>query len=126
MNSRELGHLVSDRRKELHMSQAELAQRARLSRNYISLIERGLARNASTKVLNQLAVALGVKVGKLFGQPEVETALIPPTLREFALEKGLSYDVVDRMSRIPLRGREPRTVEEWEALYAAVHEYLDG
>ena len=108
------------------MSQSELAEKAGLSRNYISLIERGQAQNTSMRVLNQLALALGVRMSDLIGQPEAEEGLIPPALREFALEEGLSYDAVDRLSRIPRRGQEPKTVQDWKTLYGLIRTYLEA
>jgi hypothetical protein len=75
-------------------------------------------------VLNQLAIALGIRTSELVGQPEPDRTLIPPALREFALQEGLSYDSVDRLSRIPLRGHEPKTAEDWRKIYEVVREYL--
>lgn len=58
MDSKELGRLALQRRKELGLSQQALADRAGISRNYVSLIERGKAYNISVKILHQLAAAL--------------------------------------------------------------------
>lgn len=45
-------------------SQEELADRAELHRTYVSGVERGV-RNPTVTVLERLAKALGVKIGKL-------------------------------------------------------------
>ena len=122
MDTKELGRQVQAKRKEKGMSQTELAKFADVSRNYISLIERGEAQNISLKVINQLAIALGASSGELTG--EISMVMIPPSLREFAITKGLSYDVVDKLAHIPRRGREPKTIEEWQDLYNVISPFI--
>jgi transcriptional regulator with XRE-family HTH domain len=124
MNIKMLGQVVAERRKELQLSQEELAQKCDLSRAYLSLIERGDATNVSTKVLDKLALALGVPIAKLLGQPEQSDLLISPALREFALDEGLSLEIVEKLARIPRRGKEPRNAQEWKKLYAVIKPYL--
>lgn len=125
MDAKELGRQVLTRRKELGLTQGELAEQAGISRNYVSLIERGEARNVSVNVLNELAATLGTTPAELSGQSGWADTLIPPALRELALKKDLTFGVVDRLARLPMRGKEPRTVEEWEQLYDHVRLYLD-
>ena len=122
MDTKELGQQVQAKRKEKGMSQTELAKFADVSRNYISLIERGEAQNISLKVINQLAIALGASSGELTG--EISMVMIHPSLREFAIAKGLSYDVVDKLAHIPRRGKEPKTVEEWQDLYNVISQFI--
>lgn len=123
MNAQELGHQVQAKRKEKNLSQTELGELAGVSRNYISLIERGEANNISMNVINQLAVALGASPAELTG--EISLITIPPSLREFGIQKNLSYEVVDKLARIPRRGKEPKSTEEWEALYQAINRFID-
>ena len=122
MDTKELGRQVQAKRKEKGMSQTELAKFADVSRNYISLIERGEAQNISLKVINQLAIALGASSGELTG--EISMVMIHPSLREFAIAKGLSYDVVYKLAHIPRRGKEPKTVEEWQDLYNVISQFI--
>lgn len=117
--------IVLLRRKELNLTQGELAEQAGISRNYVSLIERGEASNVSVKVLHGLASALGTTPAELSGQAGWADTRIPPALRELALKEDLSFDVVDRLARIPMRDREPQSVEEWEQLYASVRSFLE-
>lgn len=128
MNTQFLAEQVFNHRRALGISQSELADRAGISRNYVSLIERGEASNLSLNVLHSLATALGVTPAELTGEAQeaVQKAqtLIPPALRDFALQAGLSFEMVDRLARIPRRGAEPRSPEEWRALFEAVKGYL--
>lgn len=125
MDAKELGRQVLMRRKELDLTQGELAEKAGISRNYVSLIERGEARNVSVNVLHELATVLGTTPAELSGQSGWADTPIPPSLREFALQKDLNFSIVDRLARLPMRGKEPQTVEEWEQLYDLVRLYLD-
>lgn len=60
MNYTELGFAVLKRRREKNLSQKALANLSGVSRNYISMIERGEADNISVDVLNKLAEALDI------------------------------------------------------------------
>lgn len=124
MNAMELGRQVQAKRKERNLSQAELGDLVGISRNYVSLIERGEAENISMKVVNQLAVALGASPSELTG--ESMPVMISPSLREFALQGNLSYEVIDKLARIPRRGKEPKTAEEWNTLYNLISDFMDS
>lgn len=62
---KEFGHKVQQRRKELGISQEELAYRAGFHRTYIGMIERA-ERNITLSNLKRLADALEVEVKELF------------------------------------------------------------
>ena len=49
------------------MTQEELAKRAKVSRGYLAALEAGHRKNPSIAVLERIAKALGVPVGKLLG-----------------------------------------------------------
>jgi len=123
MNAKELGRQVQSKRKEKGLSQTELAKQVNISRNYVSLIERGEAESISMKILNQLAVVLGISPSELTGESSM--VMIPPSLREFALNKNLPYEMIDKLARIPRRGKEPKTADEWNDLYQAITKFLD-
>lgn len=123
MNAIELGRQVLAKRKEKKLSQTELGELAEISRNYVSIIERGEAESISMKVLNKLAVVLGTSPSELTGESSM--VMIPPSLREFALGKNLSYEITDKLVRIPRRGKEPSTVKEWEELFDSISKFLE-
>ena len=122
-DSTTLGQQIQKRRKAQKLSQQELADMARVSRNYISVIERGNA-NVSTAVLEGLAIALGVSLATLLGCSSGEGTLIPAALRQFGLEEGLSLEVIDKLVRIPKPEMQPDTVEGWRRLYEAIRPYV--
>jgi transcriptional regulator with XRE-family HTH domain len=62
----DFGALVANRRKQRRMSQAQLALTAGVSRNYISMIERGDAHNLTVRTLCKLADALRLDAEFLF------------------------------------------------------------
>jgi transcriptional regulator with XRE-family HTH domain len=65
------GKAMRRRRRELDLSQEELAERADLHRTYVSSIERG-ERNPSLENIEKLAKALGISIARLFTEYGVE------------------------------------------------------
>lgn len=64
-----LGTVIQKRRRELGLSQEELAKRAGLHRTYISEIERR-SRNLSVRILSQIATALNTDGSDLMKNAE--------------------------------------------------------
>lgn len=124
MDTKELGRQVLTKRKEKELSQEDLGNLAGISRNYVSLIERGEAHNISMKVINQLAVALGASPAELTG--ESSWVMIPSSLRDYGIQNNMSYEVIDTLAHIPKRGKEPTSIEGWEDLYKAIAPFLGG
>ena len=65
------GKAVRRRRRELDISQEELAERAGLHRTYISNIERGEL-NPSLENVERIAIALQMQISRLFIQYGVD------------------------------------------------------
>ncbi|HML39411.1 MAG TPA: helix-turn-helix transcriptional regulator [Bellilinea sp.] len=124
MDTKELGRQVLTKRKEKELSQEDLGNLAGISRNYVSLIERGEAHNISMKVINQLAVALGASPAELTG--ESSWVMIPSSLRDYGIQNNMPYEVIDTLAHIPKRGKEPTSIEGWEDLYNAIAPFLGG
>ena len=125
MDVQELSRQVARRRKELGLSQGTLAQKAGISKNYVSLIERGEAQNLSVDILHRLASALETTPNELLGESDGNSPKIHPALREFSLKEGLSFEIVDKLARIPKPGLEPDTVAKWRRLYQAIRPYIE-
>jgi transcriptional regulator with XRE-family HTH domain len=62
---KELAELVKTLREARGLTQAELAEKAEISREYVALMEIGAKKNPTIVVLKKLAKALGVAVGDL-------------------------------------------------------------
>jgi transcriptional regulator with XRE-family HTH domain len=67
LDVRTIGKRVADRRIELHLEQEDLADRAGLSRAYISRLENGIVKNPKVFDLEQVALALGLPLTALVG-----------------------------------------------------------
>ena len=119
MTAESFGDKVRRRRLEEGLSQEELANRAGISRNYLSEIERGVATNLSWQVMERLTTELGFRTEQ---QPNEETrfAQLPPGLPEYAASANLARDDVLMLAQIKYRGRQPTTPEQWAALYSVI------
>ncbi|MBD2001419.1 helix-turn-helix transcriptional regulator [Leptolyngbya sp. FACHB-541] len=73
---RRFGKAVRRRRRELDISQEELAERAELHRTYISGIERG-ERNTSLENIEKIAKALEISIAALFTDYGIEESETP-------------------------------------------------
>lgn len=67
-----VGRVVRQLRKEIGLSQEELAAEAGLHRTYISLVERG-QRNITVDALSQIAEALGVYPSRVIADAEKDS-----------------------------------------------------
>jgi XRE family transcriptional regulator of biofilm formation len=57
--------VLRKRREELGLTQEQVAKAAKVTRNYITMLERGARKSPSLPVLKRLARALGVPVVEL-------------------------------------------------------------
>lgn len=127
MNTKIIGDNVRNLRKEKKLSQQKLAELANVSRNYISMIERGEAENFSDDIIQKLAWGLEASIEQITGKPnEKSGTIIPPALREFALNEGLPYEEVDNLLKIPFRGKTPTTAQQWKELYEAIKPFISA
>lgn len=68
------GKAIRRRRRELDLSQEELADRAQLNRAYLATIERG-DKNPTLETIEKLAKALDISIAELFAQYEIEPTI---------------------------------------------------
>ena len=64
-----IGRNLLEIRKKLGLSQSQLAEKAKISTEFVSRVERG-ANAPSLKTLKQIADVLDVKIGTFFDDPE--------------------------------------------------------
>jgi len=79
-----IGRRIREFRQRTHLSQTELARRARINQGFLSEIERG-RRNPSTATIRALASALGVPWGVLIGEGTNHDAPQPLETRDLPL-----------------------------------------
>ena len=126
MDAKLFGKNVLVFRKEKKLSQEQLGKLAGVSRNYISMIERGEAKSVSDEIIRKLALALEVTQEELSGLPSDSSAIsIPASLREFSINRGISYKTVDKLMQIPFRGQEPQNADDWRKLYDAIKPFIN-
>ncbi len=110
------GLRVRQKRLEEGKRQADLANDVGISRNYLSQIERGEAKNLSWQVKKKLADTLGIAV-----EEEVNAATLldnlPIGLGEFARNKNLPEADILMLARLQYRGQQPTTPDQWKVLY---------
>ena len=130
-----LGHMIRARRQELGWTQDVLAQKAGISKGFLSDLENG-KRGVRAETLLDIARVLTRSLDFLMTGEEVETnreeVEIPASLARFASEAGLSFrrtltllDVQRQFIAHRSRGdKEPLENIDWHQLYKAVKDYL--
>jgi transcriptional regulator with XRE-family HTH domain len=117
----QFGERLRREREKAGLSLAQLADASGISKPYLVRLENDPS-NPSLELLSRLAEALDVTVADLLGGPRYqvdETELrVPPLLRAFADEAGLSTPEVRTLASIRFRkGDEPRSTERWAYIY---------
>ena len=121
---RVIGTRIRSMRKEKGLSLSELADRAGVSKSYLSTVENGTGSRPGAAILHKLALALGVNLGDVLGRsvqadPSARPA-IPESLRVFAENAELPEVDVEMLAGIKFRGEAPRTSERWQFIYNAI------
>ncbi|MFN7995275.1 MAG: helix-turn-helix transcriptional regulator [Bryobacteraceae bacterium] len=127
-----VGDRIREIREERRMNQDQLAERAGLSKGFLSDVENN-KRNIGSQNLLKLANVLGASVdyllrGEVSEATNAEPIVIPPELSQAAEELELSYaatielleahrSVIARRSN---RGLRKFSVEDWKKLHEAI------
>lgn len=119
-----LGERIKRYRLDASLSPSQLAERADVSKSYISSLESETEseRRPSADILYRLAKALGVAMSDLLGKPVLidQSAERSPELLEFAEEDRLPEADINMLASIQFRGERPRTVARWRFIYEAI------
>jgi len=106
------------------MTAAALADKAKISRSYLSELEngKGAHKRPSADVMYRIGKALGVTMSELLGRPLISEPpkRRPAGLQRFAEEHGLSESDIDMLASIRFRGDVPQTPERWSFIYNAI------
>jgi transcriptional regulator with XRE-family HTH domain len=122
-----VGTRIRDERTKAGMSLATLAQMTGLSKTYLVRLETDETSNPSLDVLHRIAEALDITVADLLGRSRLvydadSDEGIPPSLRAFADEEGLSEAETRTLQSIRWRhGDEPKTPERWRFVYESLN-----
>lgn len=117
-----IGERITRLRTDKSLSLGELANRAAVSKSYLSTVERGTGSRPGASVLHRIAQALGVTLADLIGRQIVAdpVLVIPPALRDLARERRLPPRDVEMLAGISFRGDAPQTKERWIFIYEAI------
>jgi transcriptional regulator with XRE-family HTH domain len=130
-----LGDRIKQRRLELGWTQDALAQKAGISKGFLSDLENG-KRGINAETLLDIGRVLGVSLdvlmtgsgGEEVARPEIE---IPQPLAEFASARGLSFrqtlTLLQMQRQIVARRTAPggeRASFDWARFYESVEEFL--
>ncbi len=132
-----VGERIKARRLELGWTQDQLAQKAGISKSFLSDLENG-KRSVGAENLLDIARALGVSIDYLMtgeaSEKPVTEVPIPATLARFAAEEGISFRttlmILDMQKQILAHRsakKKPDGLEsvDWRKFYESVKEFLE-
>lgn len=123
-----LGQKIRHLRKEKELSLNKLAERAGVSTAYLSQLENDVSKQPSAEILIKIASALGTTIADLLDQPvrvhSGDFEDISDELRTFIDKRGEALDIqkedVRMLMSIRYRGKQPKSVEEWEHILQTI------
>ena len=119
-----VGPRVRALREAYRMSLSELAQRAGISKAYLSQLENDPRKKPSAEVVWKLAQALEVPMTRLLGvedHPSLQQDALPPGLRLFWAEHPeVSEEEIRMLAGIHVRGRRPFTAVDYWLIYETI------
>jgi XRE family transcriptional regulator of biofilm formation len=65
LSPKRLSTVIRKRREELGLTQEQVAKAAKVTKNYVTMLESGKRKNPSLVILKRIAVVLDVPVGRL-------------------------------------------------------------
>ena len=119
-----LASRLREKRAGQSLSLTEVATRARISKAYLSQLERGVSTTPSHDVLRRLATVLGASIADLTGTSETwqpgESDKLPASLRAFARSAKIPGTDVEMLAGIHYRGKRPGEPDDWAYIYEAI------
>ena len=133
-----VGERIKARREELGWKQDDLANKAKISKSFLSDVENG-KRNVGADKLLDIARALNLSLDYLMtgksaekGKPAQQEVQIPKALAEFAADAGLSFRqaiaLLEMQNQIIAHRSSTKKGDlekiDWQKFYEAVKEFL--
>lgn len=117
-----LAHRLRQSRVAQGLTLSEIARRARISKAYLSQLERAESTQPSYEVLGRLATALGTTPEALIsGSPaRLSEEQLPAALRDFASRSEIPEVDVSMLAHIHYRGKQPATADDWAHIYETI------
>jgi XRE family transcriptional regulator of biofilm formation len=100
-----LGETIYEFRKQKGLTLSELAKRAKISKSYLSSIERNLNLNPSIQVVKRIAAVLDV---------ELDAFLNP--LKKNNLQQGIDQDLIDFATELKETGVKKEQIKDYKTL----------
>ena len=134
-NMSQVGERIKNRRLKLNWTQEQLAEKAHISKGFISDLETG-NRGVSAEYLLEIAQALGVTLDYLMtgelSKPQGAQIQIPSSLSNFAKEECLSFAqtlmLLDMRRQIKAHRSSTHSDDlekfDWRQFYEAVKQFL--
>lgn len=132
--SRKIRHL----RKEKAFSLNKLAKKTGVSKTYLWQLENNVSQQPSAEILFKIASALGTTIADLLDKPvRVQSTdvlrlgedEIPYGLRRLINDRGDILDIreedVKMLMNIQYRGKQPKSVDEWEYILRTIRLVVD-
>jgi transcriptional regulator with XRE-family HTH domain len=121
-----LGQNIRYLRHGRNWSLADLEEHSKVPKAYLSDLENNKGGKPNIQYLFQIATALGTTVDGLIHGASEEAASdgapvhLPPGLREFADEEGLSSNEVTMLAGLNFRGNRPKDKTSWRTIFEVI------
>ena len=123
-----LSQKIRQLREEKEWSLNELAERAGISKAYLSQLENNVSKQPSAEVLLKIAAALRTTIADLLDKPvrvhAKDFGEMSDGLRELISKRGKDLDIreedVKMLMSIRYRGNQPKTLEDWEHILQTI------
>ena len=123
-----LSQKIRQLREEKEWSLNELAEKAGISKAYLSQLENNRSKQPSGEILLKIASALRTTIADLLDKPvrvhAKDFGELPDGLRELIEKRGEPLDIreedVKMLMSIRYRGNQPKTLEDWEHILQTI------
>lgn len=119
-----LGRRLRSIRTSQNRSLTDVAERAGISKAYLSQLERDDKKQPGYDIVVRLSTALGVSVEMLTGRPAVwdpsSDSRYPDTLVAFAERAQLPKGDIEMLAHVHYRGKQPSDVDDWAHIYETI------
>lgn len=137
LTPKQLGARITTLRMVMGESVAAFAARAGVAKSHLYKLEAGGLASPTLTTLDGIAGALGITLDELLGnnrsaggRTEPAERPVPASLTRFLRDwesehkAKMPKDVVHSLATLQFRGKQPRTVEDWQVIYAVVDRTL--